>query len=161
MRPIHIGISHDHNLVVTKLRNIKVISVSFGESTSECIDHGLNLRIGKHLINSSLLHIQNLTSDRKDCLIITVAGSLCGTSRRISLYDKDLALGRILLLAVCQLSVRVKGIFLLCQKIGLGSLLCLADFGSFLRAGKDCLKSLQISVKIEYHLLSYNLSGCA
>ena len=161
MRPIHIGISHDHNLVVTKLRNIKVISVSFGESTSECIDHGLDLRIGKHLINSSLLHIQYLTSDRKDRLIITITGSLCGTSRRISLYDKDLALGRILLLAVCQLSVRVKGIFLLCQKIGLGSLLCLADFGSFLRAGKDGLKSLQISVKIEYHLLSYNLSGCA
>ena len=161
MRPIHIGISHDHDLVVTKLRNVKIISVSFGESASECIDHGLNLRIGKHLINSSLLHIQYLTSDRKDCLIITVTGSLCGTSRRISLYDKDLALGRILFLAVCQLSVRVKGIFLLCQKIGLGSLLCLADFGSFLRAGKDCLKSLQISVKIEYHLLSYNLSGCA
>ena len=161
MRPIHIGISHDHNLVVTKLRNIKVISVSFGESTSECIDHGLNLRIGKHLINSSLLHIQDLTSDRKDRLIITITGSLCGTSRRISLYDKDLTLGRILFFTVCQLSVRVKGIFLLCQKIGLGSLLCLADFGSFLRAGKDCLKSLQISVKIEYHLLSYNLSGCA
>ena len=161
MRPIHIGISHDHNLVVTKLRNIKVISVSFGESTSECIDHGLDLRIGKHFVNGCLLHIQDLTSDRKDCLIITVAGSLCGTSRRISLYDKDLTLGRILFLTVCQLSVRVKGIFLLCQKIGLGSLLCLADFGSFLRAGKDCLKSLQISVKIEYHLLSYNLSGCA
>ena len=161
MRPIHIGISHNHNLVVTKLRNIKVISVSFGKSTSKCIDHGLDLRIGKHFINGCFLHIQDLASDRKDCLIITVTGSLCGTSRRISLYDKDLALGRILLLAVCQLSVRVKGIFLLCQKIGLGSLLCLADFGSFLRAGKDCLKSLQISIKIEYHLLSYNLSGCA
>ena len=142
MRPIHIGISHDHNLVVTKLRNIKVISVSFGESTSECIDHGLDFRIGKHLVNSSLLHIQDLTSDRKDCLVITVAGSLCRTSRRISLYDKDLTLGRILFLTVCQFSVRVKGIFLLCQKIGLGSLLCLADFGSFLRAGKDCTKTV-------------------
>ena len=161
MRPIHIGISHDHNLVVTKLRNIKVISVSFGESTSECIDHGLDLRIGKHFVNGCFLHIQDLTSDRKDCLIITVAGSLCGTSRRISLYDKDLALGRILLLAVCQLSVRVKGIFLLCQKIRLRSLLCFTNLCCFLCAGKDGLKSLQISIKIEYHLLSYNLSGCA
>lgn len=80
MRPIHISISHDHDLVVTKLRNVKIISVSFGESASECIDHGLNLRIGKHLINSSLLHIQYLTSDRKDRLIITITGSLCGTS---------------------------------------------------------------------------------
>ena len=161
MRPIHIGISHDHNLVVTKLRNIKVISVSFGESTSECIDHGLNLRIGKHLINSSLLHIQYLTSDRKDRLIITITGSLCGTSRRISLYDKDLTLGRILFFTVCQLSVRIKGIFLLCQKIRLRPLLCFTDLCCFLCAGKDGLKSLQISVKIKYHLLSYNLSGCA
>ena len=38
MRPIHIGISHDHNLVVTKLRNIKVISVSFGKSAAKGID---------------------------------------------------------------------------------------------------------------------------
>ena len=161
MRPIHISISHDHDLVVTKLRNVKIISVSFGESASECIDHGLNLRIGKHLINSSLLHIQYLTSDRKDRLIITITGSLCGTSRRISLYDKDLTLGRILFFTVCQLSVRIKGIFLLCQKIRLRPLLCFTDLCCFLRAGKDSLKSLQISVKIEYHLLSYNLSGCA
>ena len=161
MRPVHIGISHDHNLVVTKLCNVKIISISFGESTSECIDHGLDLRIGKHFVNGCFLYIQDLTSDRKDCLVITVTCSLCGTSRRISLYDKDLTLGRILFLTVCQLSVRVKGIFLLCQKIGLGSLFCLANFGSFLRTGKDGLKSLQVSVKIEYHLLSYNLSGCA
>ena len=161
MRPIHIGISHDHNLVIAKLCNVKVISVSFGESTSERIDHGLNLRIGKYLINSSLLHIQDLASDRKDCLIITVTRSLCRTSRRISLYDKDFALGRIFLLTVCQLSVRVEGIFLLCQKIRLRPLLRFTDLCCFLCAGKDGLKSLQISVKIEYHLLSYNLSGCA
>ncbi len=66
MRTIHIGISHDHDLVVTKLRDIKVISVSFGESTSKCIDHSLDLRIGKHLVNSCFLHIQDLTSDRQE-----------------------------------------------------------------------------------------------
>ena len=136
MRPIHIGISHDHNLVVTKLRDIKVISISFGESTSKCIDHGLDLRIGKHLVNGCFLHIQDLTSDRKDCLIITVTGSLCRTSRRISLYDKDLTLGRIFLLAVCQLSVGIKGIFLLGQKIGLRPLLCLTDLCCFLCTGQ-------------------------
>ena len=76
MSSIHIGISHDHNLVIAKLCNVKVISVSFGESTSECIDHGLDLRIGKHLINGCFLYIQYLTSDRKDCLVITVTGSL-------------------------------------------------------------------------------------
>ena len=161
MRPIHIGISHDHNLVVTKLRNIKVISVSFGESTSECIDHGLDLRIGKHFVNGCFLHIQDLTSDRKDCLIITVAGSLCGTSRRISLYDKNLTFFCIPALTVCQFPIAVKGIFLLCQKIRLRPLLCFTNLCCFLCAGKDGLKSLQISVKIEYHLLSYNLSGCA
>ena len=125
MGSVHIRIGHNHNLVVTKFSDIKVISIAFGKSASKCIDHSLNLCVCKHLVNGGFLHIQDLTADRKDCLVITVAGSLCRTSRRISLYDKDLTLGRILFLTVCQFSVRVKGIFLLCQKIGLGSLLCL------------------------------------
>ena len=63
MRSVHIGISHDHNLVVAKLRNVKVISVSFGESASECIDHGLDLRIRKYFVNGCFLYIQDFTSD--------------------------------------------------------------------------------------------------
>ena len=35
MSSIHIGISHDHNLIITKLCNIKVIAISLGKSTSK------------------------------------------------------------------------------------------------------------------------------
>ena len=35
MSSIHISISHDHDLVITKLCNIKVITISFGKSTSK------------------------------------------------------------------------------------------------------------------------------
>ena len=160
MRSIHIGIGHDHDLVIAKLCDIKVISVSFRESASECIDHCLDLCICKYFVNGCFLHVQNLTSDWQDCLVISVTGSLCGTSRRISLYNKNLTLGRIFFLAVCQLSVGIKRIFLFGQKIGLCSLFCLADLSSFLCAGKNRLKGFQISVKIEYHLLSHNLTGC-
>ena len=160
MCSIHIGICHDHDLIIAKFRDVKVISIPFRESAAECIDHGLDFRIGKYFINGCFLYVQDLTSDRQDCLIITVTGSLGRTTGRISLYDEDLTLGRIFLLAVRQLSIGIKGIFLFGQKIDLGSLFCLANLGSFLCTGEDCLKSFQISVEIEYHLLSHNLTGC-
>ena len=87
---IHIRICHNDDLVIAKLVMSKSIAVSFGKSTSECIDHGLDLCVGKHLVNAGLLHIQDLSSDRQDCLVVPVSGCLCRTARRISLYDKNL-----------------------------------------------------------------------
>ena len=163
MRTIHIGIGHDNDLIIAKLRNIKIISISFGESTSKRINHRLDFRVGKYFINRCLLNVQNLTSDRQNCLIVTVTRSFGRATRRISLYDKNLTLGGIFLLAVCQLPIRVKRIFLFRQKISLCSLLCFTNLSRFFRTGKNCLKSLQISVKVEYHLFSDYLTcstGC-
>ena len=104
---------------------VKIIAVSFGKPTSKCIDHGLDLCVGKYLVNAGLLHIQDLSSDRQDCLVVPVSGCLCRTARRISLYDKNLTFFCIPALTVCQFPIAVKGIFLLCQKIRL-------------RSGKEC-----------------------
>ncbi len=131
MCTVHIGIGHNNNLVIAKLCNIKIISISFRKSAAKCIDHRLDLRIGKHLVNTCLFNIQNLTSNRKDCLIITVSGCLCRTACGISLYDKDLTLGRISSLTVCQLSIGIKRILLFCQKIGLCLLFVLRIFAAF------------------------------
>ena len=89
MSTIHIRIGHNHNLVVTKFSDIKVISIAFGKSASKCIDHSLDFCVCKHLVNGGFLHIQDLTADRKDCLVITISGSLCRATSGISLYDKD------------------------------------------------------------------------
>ena len=90
MSTVHIRIGHDHDLVIAKLRDIKIISVSFRKTATKSIDHSLDLCVGQHLVNGGLLYIEDLTPDRKDCLIVTVSGCLGRTAGGISLYDKDL-----------------------------------------------------------------------
>lgn len=130
MRTVDIGICHDDNFIVTELCDIEVVAVTLGKAAAECIDHGFDLGICQNFINRSLLYVQNLTADRQNCLEITVTRRLCGTARRISLDDKDLAQRRVLFLAVCQFAVRIKRIFLLGQHIRLG-------FSSLLRILAD------------------------
>ena len=91
MCTIDIGIGHDDDLIISQLCNIKVISVSFRKSAAKCIDHRLDLCIGKHLINTCFFDIQNLTANRQDRLEITVSCRFCRSPRRISLHDKNFA----------------------------------------------------------------------
>ena len=92
MRTVNIGIRHDHDLVIAKLRDIKIISVALGKTAAKGIDHSLDLCVGQHLVDGSLLYVEDLTADWKDCLIVTVSGCLGRTAGGISLYDKDLTL---------------------------------------------------------------------
>ena len=108
MGTVHVRIGHDHDLVIAKLGDIKVISVAFGKSAAKGIDHGLDLRIGQHLVNGCLLHIQDLSPDGKDGLVVTVSGCFGGAACGISLYNENLAKGRILFLTVGQLAVGVE-----------------------------------------------------
>ena len=52
-----------------------------------------------------------------------------------------------LFLAVGKLSIGIKRIFLLGEKVGLGTLLCLTDLGSLFRTGQNGLQGFQVSVK--------------
>ena len=139
MGAIHVRIGHNNNFVVTKLRNVEVISVSFGKSAAKGIDHGLDLRIGQHLVDTCLLHVQNLTADGKNGLIGPVSCRLGRTSCRISLHDKNLAFGSIPALTVGQLSIGIKGKFLFRQKVGFCTFLCFSDLRRFLSAANDRL----------------------
>ena len=159
MGSIHIRICHNDDLVIAKLCNVKIIAVSFGKSTSKCIDHGLDLCVGKYLVNAGLLHIQDLSSDRQDCLVVPVSGCLCRTARRISLYDKNLTFFCIPALTVCQFPIAVKRIFLLCQKIRLRLFLRLSDLCSLLRTGQYFFQRLYVPVKIQNNLISGHFSG--
>ena len=139
MGAVHVRIGHNNDFVVTKLRNIEVISVSFGKSATKGIDHGLDLRIGKHLVDTCLLHVQNLTADGKNSLISPVSCRLGGTACRISLHDKNLAFGSIPALTVSQFSIGIKGKFLFRQKVGLGAFLGLPDLRRLLSTANDRL----------------------
>ena len=160
MCTIHIGIGHNNNLVIAKFRNIKVISIAFGETTSERVNHRLNLSIGKNFINTCLFNVQNLTANREDCLIHTVTGRLRRTTRRISLYDEDFTFARITALAVRKLAITIKRIFLFCQKIGLRLLLCLTNLCRFLSTAQNFLKRVKVTVKEMDNLIVGHLASC-
>ena len=64
MGTVHIRIRHDNNLVVTKLGYVKIIAVAFRKATAEGVDHGLDLGVGKDLIDARFLHVEDFSSDR-------------------------------------------------------------------------------------------------
>ena len=90
MGTVHVGIGHDDDLVIPQLADIKVISISFGKSAAKCIDHRLDLCIRQHFIDTCFFHVQDLTTDWKDCLEHTVSGCLRRPPGRVSLYDEYL-----------------------------------------------------------------------
>ena len=92
MRSIDVGIGHDDDLVISQLGNIEVVMNSCTESGDHCLDLGIAI----NLIQSCLLYIQDLPTKRQDRLGCSVTGCLRRTSRRVSLYNIDLALGWIL-----------------------------------------------------------------
>ena len=91
MSAVHIRIGHDNDLVIAKLADIEIISVALGKAATEGVDHGFDLCVGQNLVNACLFHVQNLTTDGKNSLEITVSCCLGAASCRVSLYDKDLA----------------------------------------------------------------------
>ena len=131
MGAVHVRVGHDHDLVVAQFGDVEVISVSLGKSAAEGIDHGFDLRVGQHFVYRGFLHVEDLSPDGKDRLVIPVSGGLCGTARGISLYDEDLALRGIFFLAVGKLAVGIKRIFLFCEKIGLRRSSVLRIFAAF------------------------------
>ena len=139
MGSVNIGIRHDNNLVIAKFFDVEVIAKALGKSAAEGIDHSLDLRVCQNLVDGSLLHIQDLAPDGHDGLIKTISRHLGGPARGVSLHNKNLTFGGVPGLTVGQLPILVKRELLLCQKIGLGPLLCSSDFGRLLGAGNDCL----------------------
>ena len=51
MRTIDIGIRHQNNLIISKLRDIEVIAVAFGKAAAEGINHRFDLSVCENLID--------------------------------------------------------------------------------------------------------------
>ena len=100
MGTVNIGISHNDDLVISQFGNIEIIM----NTGTKGGNHSLDLRIGVNLIQTGLFHVQNLTAQGQDRLGRAGTGRLGGATCGISLYDVDLAVLRILIGAVCQLS---------------------------------------------------------
>ena len=139
MGAVHIRIRHDDDLVIAQLRDVKIVPVALGKAAAEGVDHGLDLRVRKHLVDACLFHVQDLSPDGKDRLIGTVPRHFGAASGGIPLHDEDLAAGGVPGFAVRQLSVGVKGKFLFGEQVGLRPLLGLSDLRRLLRAADDAL----------------------
>ena len=135
MAAVHIRIRHQNNFMIPKSGNIKIIAVALGKTAAKGIDHGFNLRICKHLVHRSLLHVQDLSTDRKNSLIHSVSGCLGRAACRISLNNKNFTLLRIPAFTVSQLSIAVKRKSGLGQHISLCLFLCLPNFRRFFSTG--------------------------
>ena len=92
MSTIDIGIGHDDDFMITQFCDIKI----FMNTSTKCSDHCFNLCIAVDSVQTGFLYVEDLTTERKDCLCCTVTCCLGGTTRRISLYDVDLTVFRIL-----------------------------------------------------------------
>ena len=64
----------------------------------------LDLVGGKHLVETGLLHVQNLAFERKDGLVLPVPTLLGRAACRVSLDDEELRKSRVLFLAVGELA---------------------------------------------------------
>ena len=82
----HIGIGHDDHLVVSQLGVVKRLGVILcADRDTEGGVHRLDLLILKYSVGHRLLHIQDLSSQRQDSLILGVATQLGRTTCRVSL----------------------------------------------------------------------------
>src|SRR4030042_3411062 len=101
MRPIDVGIGHNNDAVITKALYIVVV---FSNTCAQSRDENTYLFIGQHLIEPSLLHVEDLPFDGKDGLNRSVPTLFGRTTSRITFHNKDFAQLGILLLTIGQLS---------------------------------------------------------
>ena len=100
MCTIDIGIRHDDDLVVAKLRDIEV----FVDAGTEGGDHPLDFLVRIYAVEARLLHIQYLTTQWQHRLGMYISSILRRSQCRISLDDEDLTLIRILRVTVDELT---------------------------------------------------------
>ena len=84
---VHVGIRHDDDLAVAQLRQIEILTNSGAESG----DQGANRIRAQGAVQASLFHVQNLASDRQNCLVFGVASADGRTACGVTLDDEDFA----------------------------------------------------------------------
>ena len=100
MAPVHVGVGHDHDLVVAGLVGLEVGP----DTAADRRDDRLDLLAGEHLVQARALDVQDLSADRQDRLRLAEAALLGGSAGRVPFHDEELAARRLLLLAVRELA---------------------------------------------------------
>ena len=100
MGAVHVGVGHEHDLVVAGLGEVEVLA----DAGAHGGDDGLDLDVLERLVQPRLLDVQDLAPDGQDGLEGAVAGLLGRAAGRVALDDEQLRLARVARGAVGQLA---------------------------------------------------------
>ena len=106
VRAIDVGVGHDDNLIVAQFLDV-CLAVAFAINAEAYADRldDVHHRLGfEDAVPLHFLHIQNLTTQRKDGLEVAVAALLGRATCGVTLDEEDLALLRVLVRAVGELT---------------------------------------------------------
>ena len=101
MRAVHVGVGHDHDLVVAQLVEIELVAANAGAQRR---DQRADLVRAQHLVEPGALHIENLAAQGQHGLVLAVTALLGRAAGRIALDDEQFGLGRIFLLTIGELA---------------------------------------------------------
>ena len=98
---VHVRVGHDDDAVVAQFFHVVFITA---DPAAQCGNQSAYLLRGEHLVEAGFLHVENLTLQRQDRLVLPVAALLGGAARGITLHDVELGKRRVFFLAVRQLA---------------------------------------------------------
>ena len=99
MRAVNIRVGHDDDFAVTSSLEVEAST----RTGPDHLDDGCAFDIRQHVADGCLLHVENLAADRQQGLIFTISSKLGCAKRRVTLDDKELAIGHIVGSAVNEL----------------------------------------------------------
>ncbi|CAB4737222.1 unannotated protein [freshwater metagenome] len=86
--PVDVSIGHEDDLVVAQSVDVELVLHPRAEGRNECLD----LVVLEHLVDSGLLHVEDLAADGQDGLAPGVSPLTCRATGRVTLDDEHLAL---------------------------------------------------------------------
>src|SRR5919199_1802273 len=98
--PVHVGVGHDHDLVVAGLLDVEALP----HAGPDRADHRLYLRVGENLVHVGLLDVEDLAPQGEYRLEVPVPPLLRAPASGVSLDDVELAPRRVLGRTVGQLA---------------------------------------------------------
>ena len=98
---INVRIGHDDDVVITQLVRVVLVTT---DATAQRGDQGAHLLGGDHLVETGLLHVQDLALERQDGLVLPVATLLGGTASRVPFHYVEFGERRVFFLTVSQLA---------------------------------------------------------
>ena len=111
MRAVHVCVGHDDDLVIAQLINVEsplilaialilILAIARANAGANGSDHRTDFAVLEHLVQSRLLHVDELAADRQDRLKFPVAPLLGRSTGRVALNDVQLGIDRIAVRAV-------------------------------------------------------------